>query len=382
MKYSETPIGYARMACDTMMRRYPDVNMLPPQQKDGRASFNYLQGVFLTGMSRVYELTQDQRYLDYIMDWAKAVQDENGHIREYGGWLSITTLDFRQPANVLAFLYEQTKDRHYVDLMKYLADDLVTTYPRNDYGGFWHFYTTPDQMWLDGLYMAGPLLARYARYSGKQEYLDLAVRQIFLMYEHMLDPVTGLMRHGWDPGKHAVWADPVTGLSPEAWGRACGWFPLAIADMLDDIPSDHRDRERIISIQKELIKNVLKYQSDEGRWYEIIDKWQRPDNWPENSSTCLFIYAIAKGIRKGYIDPDTYAAAKRAYDRVIATLLPAEEGEFSMGNICVGTCIEEGTYDYYVARGRTENDLHGIGAFLLMASEMAKLENTELDKNE
>ena len=378
MNYPNTPLGYATMACDTMLRRYPDVNTLPPGQHN-RATFNYHQGVFLTGMSRVYEICGDKRYFDYINDWAHAVQDENGKIREYEGWLSLTTLDFRQPANVLAFMYEQTHDKHYVDLMKYLADDLVTTYPRNDFGGFWHFYTTPDQMWLDGLYMAGPLLARYARYSGKSEYLDLAIRQIFLMYEHMRDPATGLLRHGWDPGKNAVWADPETGLSPEVWGRACGWFPLAIADMLDDIPENHRDRARIIEIQQELIGNVLKYQSAEGRWYEIVDKWDQPGNWPENSCTCLFIYAIAKGIRKGYIGKDAYPAARRAYDRVIETLLPAPEGEFSLGDICVGTCIEEGTYDYYIARDRTENDLHGMGAFLLMASELSKLESS-LDK--
>ena len=60
-------------------------------------------------------------------------------------------------------------------------------------------------------------------------------------------------------------------------------------------------------------------------------------------------------------------------------VFPAPEGEFSMGNICVGTCIEEGTYDYYIARDRTENDLHGMGAFLLMASELSKLESS-LDK--
>ena len=119
---------------------------------------------------------------------------------------------------------------------------------------------------------------------------------------------------------------------------------------------------------------MLNYQSDEGRWYEVVDKWKEPGNWPENSCTCLFVYSIAKGVRQGYIARDAYEAARRAYDRVIETLLPAPEGEFSMGNVCVGTCIEEGTYDYYIHRDTVENDLHGMGAFLLMASEMAKLE--------
>ena len=118
---------------------------------------------------------------------------------------------------------------------------------------------------------------------------------------------------------------------------------------------------------------MVRNQSDEGRWYEVVDKWQEAGNWPENSGTCLFIYSICKGIRKGYIDKKYFAAAKRAYDRVIETLLPAPEGEFSLGDVCVGTCIEEGTYDYYIHRARIENDLHGMGAFLLMIGEMGQL---------
>ena len=209
-RYEDSPIGYAKKACDTMIRRYSDVNTLPPTSNYGTATFNYHQGVFMTGMSRVYEVCREEKYLNYINDWIHAVQDKDGRIKEYGGWLSLTTLDFRQPANVLAFMYEQTHDPHYVDLMKYLADDLVTTYPRNAFGGFWHFYTTPDQMWVDGIYMAGPLLARYARYSGKSEYLELAIKQIFIMYSNMRDPQTGLLRHGWDTYVICSWNTSLT----------------------------------------------------------------------------------------------------------------------------------------------------------------------------
>ena len=357
------------MACDTIMRRYK-VNELPPRTYN-RATFNYHQGVLMTGISRVYEICRDERYFRYISDWVKAVQDEQGNIWEAEGWLNRSTLDFRQPGNVLAFMYDMTGDSHYLDLIRYLAESLLD-YPRNEYGGFWHFHTTPDQMWVDGLYMAGPILTRYAYYSGRTDLRELAVRQIFIMYEHMRDD-NGLLRHGWDPSRKAVWADPVTGRSPEVWGRACGWFVLAISDMLDYLPEDHEKRNEIIDIERELLHTLLHWQSAEGRWYEVVDKWDRTDNWPENSCTCLFIYSIAKGIRKGYLDKSAYPAAKRAYDRIIETLLPAAEGEFSMGDICIGTNIEDGSYQHYIHRGRTENDLHGIGSFLLMASEMAKL---------
>lgn len=374
LKNELTPLEYGIMACDTMLRRYPNVNTLPPDHGYGRATFNYHQGVFLTGMSRIYNLCKDERYLNYVKAWAKAMQNEDGTIYEPGAdWISLRTLDFRQPANVLFFLYDETQDPHWLELIKYLADDLYETYPKNEDGGFWHFYTTPGQMWLDGLYMAGPLLAHYAYLANKPQYLELAIKQIFIMYKNMRDEKSGLLYHGWDPTKKAIWANPESGCSSEIWARACGWFVLAVSEMLDFIPDGHPEKENIILIQKELIDAVIRNQSVEGRWYEVVDKWQEKGNWPENSGTCLFIYSICKGIRKGYIDKKYLENAKRAYNRIIETLLPAPEGEFSLGNICVGTCIEEGTYDYYISRDCTENDLHGMGAFLLMASELSGL---------
>ncbi len=73
----------------------------------------------------------------------------------------------------------------------------------------------------------------------------------------------------------------------------------------------------MIHIQQEMIDAVLRNQSDEGRWYEVVDKWQAPGNWPENSCTCLFIYAICKGIRQGYIAREHWKAAQRAFERLI-----------------------------------------------------------------
>ena len=129
-----------------------------------------------------------------------------------------------------------------------------------------------------------------------------------------------------------------------------------------------------MDIQRETLNSVMKAQSPEGRWYEVVDKWDHPDNWPENSCTCLFVHSIAKGVRTGILPRNAYAFAEKAYHRVIETLLPSAEGEVSIGNICIGTGIEEGTYDYYIHRKCTENDLHGVGAFLLMVSEMHKTE--------
>ena len=357
-----TPLDYAKAACDTLMRKFAPAD-LPPV---GR--FHYHQGVFLSGMQKTYRLCGERKYFDYIKGWVDAMIDENGCIRQYDKG----QMDDIMPGLLLFDLYRETGDPRYKKALDQLMDDMLH-YRRDPQGGYWHKSDRKDQMWLDGLYMAGPLLAHYAALAGKPDYLELAIRQIFIMYAHMRDPKSGLLYHGWDPTGKAEWANPETGCSPEIWARACGWFVLAVAEMLDYIPEDHPQRAKIIAIQQELIEAVVRNQSDEGRWYEVVDKWQEAGNWPENSGTCLFIYSICKGIRKGYIDKKFFAAAKRAYDRVIETLLPAPEGEFSLGDVCVGTCIEEGTYDYYIHRARIENDLHGMGAFLLMIGEMGQL---------
>lgn len=367
-----TALEYGKLCCDMMLKKYPDPNMLPPTAP--RATCNYHQGVFLTGMTRIYNLCKDERYLKYILDWTRDIQNEDGTLYETGWWISLQSLDFRQGSNVLFFVYDLLHDPHMLELVKYMADDLYLNYPRIPEGGFWHGSTCPGQMWLDGLYMAGPILAHYGVETNQPEYLELAIKQIFLMVEHMRDQKSGLLFHGWDSTKKAAWADPVTGCSPEIWGRACGWFVLALADMLDYISQDHPRRAEIIAIQQSMIQAVVNNQSAEGRWYEVVDKWQEAGNWPENSCTCLFIYSICKGIRQGYIDPKYFANAKRAYDRLIETLPKAAEGDFELGDVCIGTNINEGTYEYYINRERIANDLHGLGAFLLMIGEYAQLE--------
>ncbi|MGN0763300.1 MAG: glycoside hydrolase family 105 protein, partial [Aristaeellaceae bacterium] len=309
---ARSALEYGRWACDEIMRSY-SVNELPPQ-KYRHATCNYQQGVLLTGMAQLYCLTGEQRYLAYIGQWANAIQDEQGRITEYNEWISTQSLDFRQGGNVLMFLYRQLGDEHCLELARYLVETL-DDYPRNSAGGFWHMRSTPDQMWLDGLYMVGPLMSAYARLTGQSRYGDDAAGQLLLMYEHMRDPATGLLRHGWDPTAKAQWADKGTGLSAEVWGRACGWYAAAVADMLDAMPGDHPDRQRIVTLQQELIAAILRYQSDEGRWYQVVDKWRMPDNWPENSCTSLVVYAICKGVRNGYLAPQMLAHARRADQR-------------------------------------------------------------------
>ena len=363
-------IEYGRMACETIMQTY-DAAHLPPYYDDGKdvPMFSYHQGVFLSGMNRIYQKTKEKTLINYMKDWVDSTLDENGKIIENGGWVSLGTLDFRQPGIIMFPLYDETKDERYMDIVKYLVESLKD-FPTNSVGGFWHMTTQEYQMWLDGLYMAGPVLAMYAEKFNKPEFFEIVINQIIVMYENMLDVKSGLMVHGWDESKAMGWADPVTGKSQEIWGRAMGWYVTAIADILDYIPENYEKRDYIIEIERTLLEAIVKYQdSESGRWYEVVDKGDCDGNWLENSCSCLFVYALSKAIKKGYIEDKYYESAKKGYEGVINSLEYDDNGRLLVGDICIGTCIDEGTYEHYINRPTCINDLHGSGAFTLMCSE-------------
>ena len=314
---SATPVDYAKLACDTYMSTY-DAEKLPPEN-----ALFYHQGVLLSGFERLYELTGDEKYLNVI--------------------------------NTIS------------ESMYY--------WPINKHGGYWHMMTEPNQMWLDSAYMAGVLSVMYSDMTEDYRLMNRAIKQVLLMNEYMKDDATGLYYHGWDASHAMGWADKKTGLSEHFWGRAMGWYAVAILDMLDYIPQDHPSVPKLKKIEADLLDSLLKYQDGAtGMWYQVVDKPGEKGNWIESSCTNLFLYSYAKALRTGIISGEKYEdALKKGYDGMIKNSIRIDaDGKLVIDKICIGTCIEEGTYEHYINRPQTNNDLHGGGAFILMCTEMAK----------
>lgn len=98
-----------------------------------------------------------------------------------------------------------------------------------------------------------------------------------------------------------------------------------------------------------------------------------PKNWVESSCTNLFIYSYAKAIRKGIVSKQEMGKVlEKAYEGIVNSLYFDDEGYLVVDNVCIGTCIDEGTYEHYAGREKIKNDLHGTGAFVLMCSEMQR----------
>ena len=368
------PIDYAKTACDTIMNKYKAPEL--PTMK----TFFYIGGVFLSGMQRVYFQTGEKKYFDYIKEWVDSYIFPDGTILGYNHpydtdeltnvmKLVPKTFDHKQPGILLFDLYKKTKDDRYLKAIKYIYEK-VPSWGRNSKGGFWHMEVTPDQMWLDSLYMICPFLAMYSEFFGEKQPLDEAINQAFVMYENMRDD-RGLLHHGWDESGKAEWARE-NGLSPTVWGRAFGWFTVAVLDILDYVKEDTPEYKRLCKIEEEMLKKVLEYRNSSGLWCQVLDRPDDDGNWCETSCSCLFTYSLFKAIRKGVLSESYLADAKKAYSAIIDGL-KFEDGQMLIENISVGTCIDEGDYKHYIERRTVTNDLHGTGAFVLMCTEAEKL---------
>ncbi len=357
----KTPLDYAVSACDTLMRKFaaPD---LPP-----RHQFHYHQGVFLSGMEKTYRLCGDEKYFEYIKTWVDSLLNPQGDIVSYNPG----QLDDLQPGVLLFPLYERTGAYTYHEAIHTVATH-IKSFPRCENGGFWHKAWYHGQMWLDGLYMGGPYLAMYGAMTGDTGCFDLCAQQAAIMREMTRDEKTGLWYHAWDSKRKCPWADPETGRSPEFWGRSIGWVPVALLEEADYIPREHPAWKTVTDIAVELIRAILPWQDKEsGLWYQVVDKPDGEGNWTEVSCSSLYVCALYKAIHMGLMEEALLPIAKKGYEGVIATTGEDENG-ILIGKVCVGTGV--GDYQHYINRPTSVNDLHGVGAFLLMCAEaeMAK----------
>ena len=249
--------------------------------------------------------------LSRVPKFADTIINEKGII--YGYKKSNYNLDHVNPGKILFRLYEREQDPRYKIAMDTLRSQLASQ-PRTSEGGFWHKRVYPFQMWLDGIYMGEPYYAQYtATFDADNEaaYADI-VNQFLLVAKRTYDKETGLYRHAWDEIKALPWSDK-SGRSAHVWGRALGWYMMAIVDALDYLPQDQPGRDKIITILQGIVKNLAKYQDPQtGAWCQVIDQTGREGNYLEMSCTPMYAYAIAKGVRKGYLDPSTLEMAKKA----------------------------------------------------------------------
>jgi unsaturated rhamnogalacturonyl hydrolase len=250
-------------------------------------------------------------------------------------------------------------------------------HPRTKEGSFWHKKIYPWQVWLDGLYMGQPFYAEYAKLARQDTVFEDIARQFINIEKHTRDAKTGLLYHGWDESKEQQWANPQTGCSPHFWGRALGWFGVALVDVLDHFPKDHPGRDSIIKILNRFVTAVAKVQDKKsGLWYDIVDLPNKAKNYKEASASCMLVYTMAKAVRNGYIPASYLQPAKKGYAGIIKEFIEVDaNGQTNLkGTVSVsglgGKPYRDGSFEYYMSEPVVVNDPKGMGAFILASVEM------------
>lgn len=352
---------------DALMARHPDLS----------DEWSHEYGVVLKAVEEVWKHTGQDKYWAFIQSSIAPLISEKGEIRGYRK--EDYELDNINSGRLLFPLYDQTGEARYKKAAFRLRDQF-RTHPRTAEGGFWHKKMFERIMFLDGVYMGSPFYAEFGKRFGEAEAFDDVANQILLLARHTRDAKTGLHVHGWDETKSEFWADPETGRSPSFWGRAMGWYAMAIVDILDFLPDDHPQRGAIVDILRSLMSAVLKYRDPlSGVWNQITDRPAVDGNYPEASASCMFAYALAKGLRQGHLPRDWQPDLFNAYEAILRQFVGQDDSGLP---VLKGTCKtaglgldprRDGSFAYYVSEPAADNDFKGVGAFILASVEIERL---------
>lgn len=345
--------------------------------RQGKPSdWNYIDGCMLTALMSMTDITGDRQYADFAERVVDHFVQPDGAIDTYQP--EKHSLDDINEGRVLFPLFRITGKEKYKKAAQYLYECLMRQ-PRTEEGSFWHKQIYPNQVWLDGLYMAQPFAALYQKEIGNGDYSDV-LHQLRIVRDRMRDAKTGLYYHGYDASRKAFWADPITGLSKGFWLRSLGWFSVALADLLEILP-DGSDKQEIANIFIDLMHSLLAYADPEtGMYYQVVDQGQREGNYLESSGSSMIAYAMLKGARLNILGKEYAVQGQKTFDGIMSKYLTVEGEELRLDGICLVAGLgpennrrRDGTFAYYISEPVVCNDAKGVAPFVLAYTEVKRL---------
>lgn len=356
----------------TILNKYPKAYQIDGTEKP---KWDYKMGLVLSGFEKLYQKTNDKKYFNYIKEYADEMIDIDGNIKKYD--INEYNIDCANPGKLLFNLYDETKDNRYLKVIQQLRTQLESQ-PRTASGGFWHKQIYPNQMWIDGLYMAEPFYTEYTVKYEKEKALDDIAKQFELVQNHLVDKKIGLVYQAWDESKQIAWANPETGTSPTIWGRGNGWYMMALVETLDYFPKSHPKYKTLIKYLNQIAKSVVEHKSASGLWYQVADKPDLKGNYLESSASAMIIYSLAKAADKGYLSSSYKKTAQKSFDAYLKEFVKKDEkGQVIISNVSSnvglgGKPFRDGTNEYYSNSKAKDNSSPALAAFLLSAIELNK----------
>ena len=403
---------YSEWMTYSEMKRVPKSYLL---DFSSRPKWSYVMGIELEGMLDTYLKYGGEDIRKYCQEYTDTMINAKGGIRGYD--ILDYNLDNIRTGHFVTRMYQQWPEAKNLlamqTMMKQLKDQPRTIADKV----YWHKAIYAYQVWLDGIFMGLPYRVLTAPITAKPKeakaIYDDAVNQLKITYQRTLDPKTGLNRHAYDETRKAFWADKETGLSQHCWGRAQGWYTMALIEVLDALPEDYARRSEVIDLLTKDFDAILKWQDKQsGVWYQVMDSPGREGNYLESTCSAMFTYALLKAYRKGYVGAKYRDAGIKAYKGIINKFIKVNEDKtISLTNCCsvagLGPAAtdevvaamkkvnpkgkvnenrrRDGGYAYYLSEPIRDNDAKGLGPFIWASLEMEMLgydtENTTAEIN-
>ena len=342
------------------------------------SAWNYIDGCMMTSLYSIYLQTGNKKYLGFIDKFVDYYVFEDGSVRGYE--LDTYNLDNLNEGRILFDLYRETGKEKYKKAADLLYEQ-IKGQPRTGTGNFWHKKIYPNQVWLDGLYMAQVFYTRYeTELGGCKNYGDI-VAQFKSVYDNMYDKNKRLYYHGWDWSRQAFWADKATGLSKSFWLRSVGWYTVGLVDVIGYFVGHEELKQELIAIFRQTIEGLEQYiDKDKHMFYQVVDQGGREGNYLETSGSAMISYAMMKGARLGIIDGRFAKVGEEVFNGICREYLTEEDGKLNLGGICLVAGLgpennrrRDGTFEYYISEPVVENDAKGTGPFVMAYTELMQL---------
>ncbi len=381
---------------------------IPSWNKESfKGKWNYIDGVFLNSIINLFYETNNNKYKDFYLNYIDYYINENGEFidpRTNDLAYNSKELDSVCESRILFDAYEMTKDIRYLNAINNTYNSLMEMPKAEGCNNFSHKAIYNNQIWLDGMYMYVPFLARYAKLNNRNDLFNLIKEQYEYIRNHMYDEAKKLYYHGNDTTKSIFWSDKTTGNSSNFWLRSNGWYIVSLVDVLEYYPNGD-NKDYLINLLEEAIKGLLDYQENNTKlFYQLIDKGNTiyyvdysyfeglnnknyyyssyVKNYLESSGSSMIAYTLIKGASLGYLD-----------DKYLNIGLDIFEGIYdysfkngSLNNICITAGLgpenklyRDGSIAYYLAENVGSDDAKGVGPFLMAFIEYSK--NKNLIKN-
>ena len=249
-------------------------------------------------------------------------------------------------AGHLAFadLAERERDAGAAALTRKAADFIMPVDPAKEVVRF-------ARQWTDDMFMASSVLSRVGA-QAKDDRYGAVVGRLLTSYAQKLQRPDGLFIHAVE--------------GPHAWGRGNGFAALGLIEALTFLPPEWPDRSRVLEIYRRHMNALLKHQSDDGMWRQVVDE---PASYREFTVTAMTVASMARGVRLGWLDRSFVPAIDRAWDALMTRI--AADG--AVADVCAGTAAGA-TKEYYLNRPAVAGaDDRGGAMALLAALEVAEL---------